>query len=58
MIYNLPTREQFIDALIMAGNKYDGHVTEGSLQEQMKVIDGVIEHFVKMANEFKYQICS
>jgi hypothetical protein len=30
--------EEFINALREAGFKFDGHVTNGSLEEQLKVI--------------------
>ena len=36
------TRSEFEAALTAAGNKYDGHVTIGSLQEQMKVIEALV----------------
>jgi hypothetical protein len=33
------TRKGLMDALHKAGTKFDGHVTNGSLLEQMKIVD-------------------
>ncbi len=51
------TRDELIDGLTVAGNKFDGHVTNGSIQEQMKVLDqisgelrGALRQFVDAAN--------
>ena len=35
-------RETLKDKLTEAGNKFDGHVTHGSLEEQLKIIDELI----------------
>jgi Ca2+-binding EF-hand superfamily protein len=33
------TREELKDALTVAGTKHDGHITNGSLEELVKVVD-------------------
>ena len=35
-------RETLKDKLMEAGNKFDGHVTHGSLEEKLKIIDEFI----------------
>lgn len=35
-------REELKNALMEAGNKHGGHVTNGSLDEQLKVVDRLI----------------
>ncbi len=36
------TQEELIEALTIAGNKHGGHVTRGSIIEQLKVIDSLL----------------
>jgi len=59
------TREELREALSAAGSKFDGRVTHGSLEEQMKIIDewlnqdpepGVTAYFVTNWNTQPYPI--
>ena len=39
------TREEFQEKLAEAGNKFDGHVTHGSIEEQTKLIERLFAHY-------------
>jgi hypothetical protein len=36
------TRDEFKEKLATAGKTYDGHVTHGSIEAQMKVVDELL----------------
>jgi len=45
------TRDELIEALTVAGEKYDGHVTHGSVAEQMKVVDPILQRLQRICVE-------
>jgi hypothetical protein len=49
-------REKLREALAQAGSKFDGHVTNGSLDEQMKVIESVAKDFETAVYKWRAQL--
>jgi len=49
-------REELKDMLTVAGNKFDGHATHGSVEETLKVIDKLVDSIVPWEGD-EYEYC-